>query len=605
MIWVDGKILAEGTEQDSIIFTRMQNDINFNWGCIYITENAELSVFKYCIIENANAIGIAISNVSKGVCFSNGRGIVNNCKFLNNAVSILSASYVKELVITDNNFIINAEVNPFYHNFSYGKRFIVTVLYGEDDPTQKTLICNNNFFGAGSYICLNATDISFYYNTVTNCWTSYGIGHFFDNKFINCEIGISGGHPEDSIFIKHNRFIGGDNGIDIDDAYVEISNNYFEGCDIYTDLTCSGKVYNNFNNGGRIRTPGYLEVSNNLSYNGSYIGVEVSWRNLSCNNNMTINNEYAIGSGGTVKYENCVFIMNNEIYNFPINGNPIFRNCILDFELPPECIDGGGNIWVDSLQAQTLFEDIQNGDFHLVEGSLAIDAGFDTLGYYYPFDLDYNHRIWDGNGNGQAIIDIGPYEYNSPSFGGITGETYNPENGEVVDYVLIKIDNQPGEFTFSDSVGNFEIKLSAGVYDIYAERVFYEDAIEYQVEVFDGEFTEIYIPMISANSVETPGVNPTDNNFNLRNHPNPFKEETEILFITSDYERVEDYQLSIYNVRGQLVKRYNGKKDDFWAKTKIVWDGKDRNGNEVSPGMYFYKLEYGEDAVVRKMVKVE
>jgi hypothetical protein len=63
-------------------------------------------------------------------------------------------------------------------------------------------------------------------------------------------------------------------------------------------------------------------------------------------------------------------------------GNPIFRNCILDFELPPECIDGGGNIWVDSLQAQTLFEDIQNGDFHLIESSLAIDAGFDTTGYY-------------------------------------------------------------------------------------------------------------------------------------------------------------------------------------------------------------------------------
>ncbi|MEA2103400.1 MAG: choice-of-anchor Q domain-containing protein [Candidatus Cloacimonadota bacterium] len=90
----------------------------------------------------------------------------------------------------------------------------------------------------------------------------------------------------------------------------------------------------------------------------------------------------------------------------------------------------------------------------------------------------------------------------------------------------------------------------------------------------------------------------------FKNQPNPFKDETEILFITTDYERVEDYQLSIYNVRGQLVKKYNGKKDDFWAKTKIVWDGKDRNGNEVSPGTYFYKLEYGKNAVVRKMVKV-
>jgi len=87
----------------------------------------------------------------------------------------------------------------------------------------------------------------------------------------------------------------------------------------------------------------------------------------------------------------------------------------------------------------------------------------------------------------------------------------------------------------------------------------------------------------------------------FQNQPNPFKEETEILFITTDYERVEDYQLSIYNVRGQLVKRYSGKKDNFWAKTKIIWDGRDRYGNEVSPGTYFYKLEYGKNAVVRKM----
>ena len=115
---------------------------------------------------------------------------------------------------------------------------------------------------------------------------------------------------------------------------------------------------------------------------------------------------------------------------------------------------------------------------------------------------------------------------------------------------------------------------------------------------------------IGAYEYQGYGVNNPDTSFInklylFQNQPNPFKEETEILFITSDYERVEDYQLSIYNVRGQLVKRYNGEKDDFWVKTKIVWDGKDRNGNEVSPGTYFYKLEYGKDAVVRKMVKFE
>ena len=130
---------------------------------------------------------------------------------------------------------------------------------------------------------------------------------------------------------------------------------------------------------------------------------------------------------------------------YDLNENPVLRNCMVDFPIEYPLIDGGGNIIVDSLQVQhSLFMDFQNGDFHLAPGSIAIDAGFDTLNYYYPFDMDYNHRVWDGDGNGTAIIDIGPYEFGSPAFGGIEGVTYNPTTGDPVDYVLIKIDNQPG-----------------------------------------------------------------------------------------------------------------------------------------------------------------
>jgi hypothetical protein len=58
MFWVDGRIVAEGTEQDSIIFTRMQNDPDYCWGCIYSPEQAEMSIFKYCKFEYSAGIGI-------------------------------------------------------------------------------------------------------------------------------------------------------------------------------------------------------------------------------------------------------------------------------------------------------------------------------------------------------------------------------------------------------------------------------------------------------------------------------------------------------------------------------------------------------------------
>jgi len=90
----------------------------------------------------------------------------------------------------------------------------------------------------------------------------------------------------------------------------------------------------------------------------------------------------------------------------------------------------------------------------------------------------------------------------------------------------------------------------------------------------------------------------------FKNTPNPFNGSTTISFISADYERIKEYTLSIYNTKGQLVKRYEGNKDNFWVKTEIVWDGTDEQGRQVSPGTYFYKLEYNGHAVVRRMVKI-
>jgi len=105
-------------------------------------------------------------------------------------------------------------------------------------------------------------------------------------------------------------------------------------------------------------------------------------------------------------------------------------------------------------------------------------------------------------------------------------------------------------------------------------------------------------------SVYEPDTSFIHNLYLFQNTPNPFTNETEILFITADYERVGDYSLSIYNTKGQLVRRFDGSTHDFWVKTKIVWDGTDEQGKEVAPGTYLYKLEYNGNAVVRKMVKI-
>lgn len=597
-IQVDGRIIAEGTEHDSIVFTRMQNDLQHNWGSIYITYDAELCIFKHCVFEHMGNIGLAASFISEGLDFFNGLGSVQECKFLNCTYAINSDSFEKQLEIIDNEFIIDGSVNPFLHDFNYGRNFIMSSCIGNYED-KDVLICNNIFQGAGSYFGVGAEYLSFAFNTMTDCISNGGnICYFYNNEFYDCNYAIDGG---DSLYIKNNMFIGGYNGIDLDYSYFEISNNYFDDCGIsgpvQTELI--GVVRNNIIKNNSIAVSGrYEEIYNNIFFNNIMVSSVIGSSNLFENNLIINNTELCNLIADTPIIENNI-VINNNVDDIDIVGNPVFRNCIIDFPLEPPLIDGGGNIIVDSLQAQSLFEDIQNGDFHLSPGSIAIDAGFDTLGYYYPFDMDYNHRVWDGDGNGSSIIDIGPYEFGSPSLGGIEGITYNPNNGELVNYVLIKINNIPGEYTFSDSIGNFEYKLPAGIYDVYAERVFYEDVIEYQVEVIDGQFTQIAIPIFETVDIDNNEIIPLNDNLYLTNSPNPFNPSTTISFsVTKNSDFVN---LEIFNIKGQKVITLINE-IMLSGKHSIIWSGLDSNNKPVSSGIYFYKIKAGNRESVKRML---
>ena len=60
------------------------------------------------------------------------------------------------------------------------------------------------------------------------------------------------------------------------------------------------------------------------------------------------------------------------------------------------------------ISADPLFVNSENGDYHILPGSLCIDAG--TSDGAPDADLDGNYRPKDGDGDGTAIFDIGCYE---------------------------------------------------------------------------------------------------------------------------------------------------------------------------------------------------
>jgi len=83
-----------------------------------------------------------------------------------------------------------------------------------------------------------------------------------------------------------------------------------------------------------------------------------------------------------------------------------------------------------------------------------------------------------------------------------------------------------------------------------------------------------------------------------QNYPNPFNPNTQIQFglPTPSYTKIE-----VFNVLGKKVITLV---DEFLSagyKT-VYWDGKDENGNQVSSGIYFYRLETEDFTCTRKMV---
>jgi hypothetical protein len=83
-----------------------------------------------------------------------------------------------------------------------------------------------------------------------------------------------------------------------------------------------------------------------------------------------------------------------------------------------------------------------------------------------------------------------------------------------------------------------------------------------------------------------------------QNYPNPFNPNTRI---TLGVPQATSWSLSIYNVKGQLVKRYEGATGGP-AFVDVVWDGTNNDGESVGTGVYIYRLRAGTFSAIKKMV---
>lgn len=201
-------------------------------------------------------------------------------------------------------------------------------------------------------------------------------------------------------------------------------NGYLEG---WSSLNGGGMYFQNSN-----ATLNNLVITDNIASSGGGI---YCWHSILNLQNITISDNRAYSpisgierGGGIYSSDSSTITLINtimwndstqEIYfdeNYASNEVNINRSDIQDG--PAGVItNGNGNInWLEgNIDENPLFAENGENPYSLTEGSPCVDMGTtDTTGLnLLPFDILGNIRIWDGNGDDIAFVDIGSYEYGS------------------------------------------------------------------------------------------------------------------------------------------------------------------------------------------------
>ena len=168
------------------------------------------------------------------------------------------------------------------------------------------------------------------------------------------------------------------------------------------------------------------------------------------------------------------------------------------------------------------------------------------------------------------------------SLGGSQPSDFQYSLHQGLDYLEAPTEWTPYYFNLSDLAGsNIRVAIQCVSTDAY---VFMAD--NFRIDATDDA--------VDNNDSQ---VSPVINNL-AQNYPNPFNPRTVIAYSTKQSGKVS---LDIFNIKGQKVKTLVNDHQEA-GKHSIVWNGKDELGNNVSSGVYFYKLKSGNYTSSRKMI---
>jgi len=201
LLYINGNLIAEGTSNQKITFTR-QGDSG-NWGCIAFSATADTSSsFKYCNLEYGNSISSLESKQYNGaLSFRNPKVSISHSEIINNKSCGIYSDYSTLLI--QNCLIANNEKDGIYllHTFTNNDTIIIAnntivgnALTGLHTWYAKCRIVNNIFWNNGESFDLYGYKSIASYNlikeknlTETDLIIGEGMIYNLDPQFVNSD----------------------------------------------------------------------------------------------------------------------------------------------------------------------------------------------------------------------------------------------------------------------------------------------------------------------------------------------------------------------------------------------------------------------------------
>jgi hypothetical protein len=114
---------------------------------------------------------------------------------------------------------------------------------------------------------------------------------------------------------------------------------------------------------------------------------------------------------------------------------------------------------------------------------------------------------------------------------------------------------------------------------------------EILINTGDSENTATMYGLPGGNSIDNYDLGIT--NYKLQNYPNPFNPVTTISFNLP--VTIANPVIEIFNIKGKKIRTFNCQN-----QIPIIWDGTDNRQNQVSSGIYLYRLKYDESVLQSK-----